>query len=120
MTTVPVSLGRCVGNQPHKPINSQRVLEVFWVQIVFPVSKAEPEERLERLVVHIDRTGVLSARNALEDHKTVAILNQPFCVCLSTVEKSPQYLPAVSSRGKPEVGNGQDIVHMQAAKQLAF
>jgi hypothetical protein len=120
MTMTPVSLRRSVGNQPDKPINSQRVLEVFRIQIVFPVSKAEPEERLQRLAIDIDRAGVLPARNALENHKAVAILNQPFRPGLSAVEKSVQYFPAVSSRRKPKVGNGQDIVHVQAAKQLAL
>jgi hypothetical protein len=101
-------------------MNSQRVLEVLRVQIVFPVSKAEPEERLERLAVHIDRAGVLPAGNALEDHKTVAIFNQSFCTCLSAVEKSPEHFPAVGSWRERKVGNGQDAVHMQAAKQLAL
>jgi hypothetical protein len=120
MTTTPVSLRRSVRNQPHKPMNSQRVLEIFRVEIVFPVSKAEPEERLQRLAIHIDPAGVLAVRNALENHKTVAILNQSFRPGLSAIEKSTQYFPAVGSRGERKIGNGQDAVHLQAAEQLAL
>jgi hypothetical protein len=48
------------------------------------------------------------------------INRQPFCACLSAIEKSPEHFPAVGSWRERKVGNGEDAVHMQAAKQLAL
>src|SRR4051794_30616767 len=107
-------------DKDRQPVDPERELEIVGVQCVFFEVKAQPKERLQVLSKEIDSTGIRPSRDALQDQKTVLVLNQSLGSCLSHGQESTQHVPAVRSGRQAEVGDGHNVVHMQAAQQLAL
>jgi hypothetical protein len=107
-------------NEIEQMIDSQGVLEVVAIQVVLLPLEPEPEECLKTLYIGVNRAGIWSPWNALQNQKAAIFFDQAFGARLPNREKSPQNIPSVRSRGQTQVFNGHDEIHMQAAQQLAL
>ena len=107
-------------HESHQVVNAQRILEILTIQRVLLLLEAKPEEGLQPLDVGVDRSCVGPPRNTLEHQETSGFFNQSLCTRLTHVQEGSKYVPAICFGRKPQVGDGHDIVHMQAAQQLAL
>jgi hypothetical protein len=107
-------------NQVQKMMDPECVLEVVAVERVFLEVETKPEEGLKPLDISVDPACVCSSWNTLKEQKATLLLNQPFSSGFPNRQECSQYVPAIGLGCQPEVCDGHDIVHMQAAQQLAF
>src|ERR1019366_8306112 len=107
-------------NQVQQMMNTERVLEVVAVERIFLVVEAKPEEGLKPLDIGVNPARVRSPCNTLEDQEATVLLDQPFGPGLPNGQECSQYVPTIGLGRQPEVCDGHDIVHMQAAQQFAL
>jgi hypothetical protein len=111
---------RITTHESQQMMYAQGILEVLTIQRVLFVLKPQPKESLQPLDEYVNRASIGTSWDTLEEEKPSAFLNQSFCTRLTHVEEGSKDVPAICLGRQPKIGNGQDIVHMQAAQQLAL